>query len=99
MILEKKYLCEGDQNSTSPCGKKAKERVKILHRLKRAEPTHYPKHSQYPWMHKFNCQCALLIQDSRFKHRLFHKYTNILGVGDTCILKMAADIARILTSY
>ena len=28
MIL-KKYLCEGDQNSTSPCGKRAKERVKF----------------------------------------------------------------------
>ena len=29
MIL-KKYLWAGDQNSTSPCGKRAKERVKIL---------------------------------------------------------------------
>ena len=42
---------------------------------------------------------TVLIQDSTFEHRLFHKYTNILGVGDTCILKMVADIARILTSY
>ena len=44
----------------------------------------------------FQVQLSLCSTKSRFKHRLFHKYTNILWVCD--ILKMAADIARMLTT-
>ena len=44
----------------------------------------------------FQVQLSLCSTQLTFKHCLFHKYTNILWVCD--ILKMAVDIARILTA-
>ena len=53
-------------------------------------------HARYDLYHIIcNNHCALtvLLQDSRFKHRLFHRYTNNFWVGDT---RRTADKARIL---
>ena len=64
-------------------------------------------HARYDLYHiTFNNHCALLIQDSRFKHRLFHKYTNNLyasadqmhmACGIHVVLNLSIQIGHLIT--